>query len=144
MSFNIYSKNLRTAPTRVHHRAPHKFRPWIRCIPTPRSQNYGAHHLDIVIGYPEHLDHVIDASWDLNAKKHGAYYLGSVIGHPKYLAYTFDVFQHLEAKNYGVHHLDIVIGYPEYVGHVLDSPSDLNAKNYGRTTWTPSSATPKS
>ena len=38
-------------------------------VPTPRGKRIdGADHIDIVIGYPEHLDHVLDAPSDLNAK----------------------------------------------------------------------------
>ena len=89
------AKKLWSAPPKHHHQLPQRPRPRIPYVQHLEAKNYGVHHLDIIIGNPVHLDHVIDASWDLYAKNHKAHYLDSIIGHPIDLDHEFDVFQHL-------------------------------------------------
>ena len=51
-------------------------------------KTYGTHHLDSVIGHPEHLDHALNAVRDLEIKNYGAHHLDSVIGHPEHLEHA--------------------------------------------------------
>ena len=71
----LIGKKLRSALPKYHHRLPQRARSRIRHVPTPEAKNDGVHHPYIVISYPEHLDHVLEAPWDLNVKNCGAHYL---------------------------------------------------------------------
>ena len=55
------------------------------------AKNYRAHHLNIIIGYLEHLDHGLESPWDLNAKNYGAHHLEFIIGHPIDLDHEYNV-----------------------------------------------------
>ena len=50
-------------------------------------------------------------------KNYGAHHLNSVIGHPEHLDQARSAFQHLDAKNYGAHHVDSIIGHFEHLDH---------------------------
>ena len=90
-------------------------------------KNHGAHHLDSIIGHPEHLHHARNAFWHLDAKNYGAHVLDSIIGHSKHLDHARNAFWHLDAKNYEAHYLDFVIAH-----------SDVDANNYNLLFKSPS------
>ena len=77
------------------------------------EKNYGAHYLDTVIDYPDHLEDAWNAFRHVDARNYGEYHLDFVIGHPEQLDDAFDEFQHQEPQTYRAHHLDPASGYPE-------------------------------
>ena len=62
------------------------------------SKNYGAHHLDFIIGDLEHLDHILDTSHHLDTKIYEARHLDFIISHRESLDPALYTFRHVDAS----------------------------------------------
>ena len=81
------------------------------------AKNYGAHHLDFVIGDVEYLDYTLDTSDHLDTKTYEARHLDFIIS----LDYALYVFHHLETKAYRADHLDFVVGHRKHLDPALNT-----------------------
>ena len=62
------------------------------------EENYGAHYLDTVIGYHDHLHHAWNAFRQVEAENYRAHHLDTIVGYPDHLVRAWDAFRHVNAK----------------------------------------------
>ena len=67
------AKNLRCAPPRLRHRLPRTPSQALDAVRHLEVKDYGAQHLDSVIGHPKHLDHALNIYLYLNATTNVAF-----------------------------------------------------------------------
>lgn len=70
----------------------------------------------------------------LDTKNHGAHHLNLVIGHPVHLDSALKLFVHQDIKNHGAHYLDLVISHPVHLDPALKLIIHLDTKTTERTT----------
>ena len=73
-------KKLRSSPPGPRHRPPGTPRCHPLCVWVTEAKNYGAHHLDLVIGHLEHLDPALYSLWLIDTKNCGTHHPRLVTG----------------------------------------------------------------